>query len=157
VSRAKTHLRGAVVAFAVLLFLPAVQADETHGTAEEAQFMVEQAIGYFDKAGAEAAFAKFNTDPAPSFADRDLYVFVVDDDGIAVAHAADPSQVGLDVAGLKDVDGKMFGQEILDMATPQGAWVDYKWKDPETGNIEPKSSWVVSHEGYIFGVGIYQP
>jgi len=152
-----SHLRGAAVAFAVLLFLPAVQADETRGTAVEAQFMVDQAMGYFDKVGAEVAFAKFNTDPAPTFADRDLYVFVFDSDGKIVAHGVDQSLNGRDLAQAYDVDGKMLGQEMTDMATTEGAWVDYKWNDPVTGNVEPKSSWVVSHEGYIFCVGIYQP
>jgi hypothetical protein len=31
------------------------------------------------------------------------------------------------------------------------------WVDPVTEEIEQKSSWVVRHDGYIFGVGIYKP
>ena len=42
------------------------------------------------------------------------------------------------------------------MATTNGAWVDYRWEDPLTGKVVPKSSWVVLHNGYIFGCGIYK-
>lgn len=50
---------------------PAAAADD-RGTAEEAQDMVARAIDYYDEMGPEAAFAKFNTNPAPEFLDRDL-------------------------------------------------------------------------------------
>jgi len=65
--------------------------------------------------------------------------------------------VGREVSSFTDVDGKAFGAEMLDAASPDGAWVDYKWLDPATDQIEPKSSWLVEHGGYIFGAGIYKP
>jgi len=40
-------------------------------------------------------------------------------------------------------------------ATPEGAWVDYFRVNPQSGKDEPKSSWVVLHDGYIFGCGVY--
>ena len=54
-------------------------------------------------------------------------------------------------------DGFAYGQAILDVATPEGVWLDYKRKDPLTGEIEPKTSWLRRHDGYIFGCGIYVP
>ena len=28
--------------------------------------------------------------------------------------------------------------------------------DPQSGQVLPKSSWIVRHDGYIFGAGIYK-
>ena len=74
-----------------------------------------------------------------------------------VANALHPDLVGTDVFGLKDVDGTPFGRNIVEQATVHGAWVDYKYENPMTGQVEPKSSWVVLHDGYVFGCGIYNP
>ena len=62
-----------------------------------------------------------------------------------------------DVLALKDADGKLFGRELFDKATQTGTWVDYVYKDPTTGKEEPKSSWVVRHDDYVFGCGVYKP
>ena len=144
----------------VLVFLlglaaaPAAWAAE-RGTAAEAQAMVARAIAAYDAKG-KAVFAEM-TAPNTAFVDRDLYIFVVGPDHRNVAHAADAARVGVDLWTQTDVDGKAYGKAFFAEATEQGAWVDYKWKDPLTGEIEPKSTWVVLHDGYIFGCGIYKP
>ena len=135
----------------------AAHAEETRGTAEEAQVMVANAIAHYDEMGAEAAIATFNDAPAPRFRDRDLYIFVLDSTGMTLAHGVDQSLVGVNVTGVKDVDGKRFGVEMVESATSQGVWVSYKWSNPVTGAAERKSSWVVRHDDHIFGVGIYEP
>ena len=118
--------------------------------------MVASAIAYYDKVGAGAAFETFNELPDPEFRRADLYIFVVAADGTTLAHAANPSRVGQNVSGMMDVEGTPFGAMFLEQATPEGAWVDYKWQDPVSGEIEPKSSWVVLHDGHIFGCGVYK-
>jgi cytochrome c len=127
-----------------------------HGTPEEAQAMVAAAIAAYDAEGGEALFARINGSPAPEYFDRDLYVFVVGTDGITRAHGAKPELAGTDATTLTDVDGKSFGAAFVAEATPEGAWVDYKWEDPVTGAVEQKSSWVVLHDGLIFGCGVYK-
>ena len=108
-------------------------------------------VAHFDEVGAERAFATFSDDQASMFRDGDLYVFVFDGDGTIVSHGVDESLIGVDATQLADVDGKKFVQEMLSDASMDGTWVDYKWEDPMTGEIEPKSSWVVLHDGYVFG------
>lgn len=137
------------------LALPSAAGAGERGTAEEAQAMVAGAIIAYDTAGAAVTFGQINETPRPAFFDGDLYVFVVAEDGMTVAHAADPARVGTNVTSLRDANGKNFGAEFLAVATPEGAWVDYVWTDPATGEVEPKASWVVRHDGYIFGCGIY--
>lgn len=145
-----------LVALCALVLPGAAWAGE-RGTAGEAQAMVAAAVVAYDTSGAAITFGKINETPRPAFFDRDLYVFVLAEDGMTVAHAADPARVGTNVTTLRDADGKNFGAEMLAVATPEGAWVDYKWTDPETGEVAPKASWVVRHDGYVFGCGIYLP
>ena len=132
-------------------------ASDDRGTAEEAQDMVARAIAYYDEVGADAAFARFNNDPVPEFVDRDLYVFVFGPDGKKLVHSIDSSLVGRTLESYIDVDGKRFGEEMRQTASPDGTWIDYKWMDPVTGEVERKSSWMVLHDGHLFGVGIYVP
>ena len=134
-----------------LMTLPALAGDR--GTADEAKAMVAKAIAAFDAKGA-AALADM-TAPSTAFRDRDLYIFVIGPDHKLVAHGADAKRIGLDVTQNKDSDGKEYGKEII-TATAEGIWVDYKFKDPVSGNDAPKSSWVVKHGDYLFGCGIYK-
>ena len=103
------------------------------------------------------ALARFTQDPAPRFLDGDLYIFVLSEEGVSLAHGAMTTLVGSDLSDLRDVDGKALMREMLTAATADGAWVDYKWMNPVTGAIEPKSSWVRRHDDRIFGVGVYRP
>ena len=58
---------------------------------------------------------------------------------------------------IVDVTGKNLGKEIVESANEEGAWVDYVWRDPLTEADVPKTSWIVRHDGYIFGCGVYKP
>ena len=140
----------------LLTFAAPAAAGGDRGTAEEAQDMVARAIAYYDEMGAEAAFAKFNNNPAPEFLDRDIYIFVGGRDDGMVAHAVNPSLLGVRYSSFVDADGRRFGEEMRNAVTPDGVWVDYRFKNPTTGEVEQKSSWAVLHDGYIFGVGIYR-
>ena len=131
-----------------------VSAEAARGTADEAKAMVARAIAAYDAEGS-AALAEMNA-PSTAFRDRDLYVFVYGPDRRIAAHGADAAHVGHDVAEYADVDGKRFAVEIMERATADGVWVDYKWKDPLSGEERPKSTWVVLHDGYVFGCGIYK-
>ena len=133
--------------------------DETRGTAAQAQDMVKRAIALFDRDGAKAAFERFTNNPGSEFKHADLYIFVAraNSTALLVAHGADPSLIGVEGTSLIDPNGLNIGRAVLNTVTPEGVWVDYGWKDPVSGEILPKSSWVVSHKGYIFACGIYKP
>ncbi len=117
--------------------------------------MVEKAIARYQEVGAEKAFAEFS-DLKGAFVDRDLYVFVIGPDSKVVAHGADSSRIGLDATTLADEDGKAYGKELL-AATAEGVWVDYKFKNPVSQQVEPKSSFAKLVDGYVFGCGFYKP
>ncbi len=132
---------------------------QKRGTPAQAQAMVAKAVALFEEVGLEAAFDRFTNRPGAEFNHLDLYIFVLKAEKGAriVSHAQTRSIIGTDAASLIDPNGLNIGRAILDKATAKGAWVDYGWKDPLTGKVVPKSSWVVRHKGHIFGCGIHKP
>ena len=129
---------------------------EQHGTREQAQAMVAKAIALYDAKG-KAAFEIMDQGAASGFRQDDLYIFVIGTgpDARVVAHGLDRGRIGEIVAALKDSRGNAYGKALLAGATAEGAWVDYSRVNPQSGKEEPKSSWVVRHDGYIFGCGVY--
>ena len=146
-----------VVFFALAVVLPGlVLAAGERGTPDEAQALVAKAIAMYEASGRDATFAAIEN-PDGGLVDRDLYVFVYGPDRTVVAHGFDASLKGTQTDTIVDVDGLAFGTRLQDDATEAGAWVDYKWNDPVTREVLPKTSWVVRHDGYVFGVGVYKP
>jgi cytochrome c len=123
-------------------------------TPEEAQALVARAIALYREKGI-AAFAVISW-PDGGFIDGELYVFVIAPDRRIVAHA-ELDRLGIDVGPIVDIDGKPYGRLLVEEATPEGTWLDYKRKNPVTSQIEPKRSWIVKVDGYVFGSGVYGP
>lgn len=137
----------------IVMNLPVHAAE--HGTANEAKAMVQKAIDAMKKNGIEATIAEINKRDG-QYQDRDLYVVVYDVKGKNVAHL-NPKMVGKDMIDLTDVDGKFFIRERLEMVKAKGkGWQDYKFVNPTTKQIEPKSMYVEKYEGVIVGCGIYK-
>ncbi len=142
----------------ILGFSATVIAEETkHGTDKEAEAMVDKALQYFKKNGKDKAFAAF-TDREGEFVDRDLYIFVVNHDGLTLAHGGNSKLVGNNMIGLQDADGKFFIQKMIESAKKGGGWVDYKWTNPETKRIQDKSTLIKPLPGIdaFLGCGIYK-
>ncbi len=125
-------------------------------TAEPGAFtkrFVERALQLYDIGGRERAFSYYNSSES---VDGEWYLFVIDPSGAIVVQGSDPSVRGQNVNGPigTDVSGKDFGAEIL-AADENGAWVDYMFENPTTGEVGQKRSWVVKRDGLIFGAGWY--
>ena len=132
-------------------------ADSKKGTAAEAQAMVQKAIAAIKKEGRDKAFAQID-DPKGPFVDRDLYVVVYDMKGKVLAHGANAKMIGKDVIDLRDNDGKYFVKERVEMMAKPDAkgWQDYKFMNPVSRAIEPKSMYLERFEDVIVGCGIYK-
>jgi signal transduction histidine kinase len=133
----------------MLLAVPA--AAGTQGTPEEARVMAENAAAFLTANGAEKAYATFSENG--EFKDRDLYVFVYDAKGTAVAHGANPALVGKNLIDLRDPTGKQFVKDFI--AVTDAAWVEYSWQNPVSQKVEPKRSWIIHTNGVWLGVGAY--
>ncbi len=140
------------VALGVIAFSYSAQAEE-RGTPDEAKAMCEKAAAFLNENGIEKSIEAFHTPGAP-WHDRDLYVFVFDQKGMTIAHGAKAALVGRDLTKLRDVDGKLFLKEIISVADK--GWVDYKWQNPVTNKVEPKTSYVINTGEYVLGVGAYK-
>jgi cytochrome c len=126
------------------------------GTANEAKALVEKAVSAIKADGKDKAFAEFSNNRG-KFIDKDLYIFVVDFKGLTLAHGGNTKLVGKDMNDLKDADGEFFIKKMISVAQTKGTgWVDYKWVNPVTNKIEPKSTYVQKHESYFVGCGIYK-
>lgn len=124
-------------------------------TKPEAEAMVKKALGYLKANGPDKTFAEINKKDG-QFVDRDLYLTVYGTDGVVRAHGANAKMIGKNLMELKDVDGKAFVKERVDMAKKKVPfWQDYKFNNPVTGKIEPKTMYCVPEEDLIVCGGVY--
>lgn len=126
------------------------------GTAKEAESMVAKAVKHIKQDGAAKAYADF-TGKKPGWADRDLYVVVYDLNGKVLAHGQNEKQVGKELIAMQDADGKEFVKERVDLAKSKGKfWHDYKFTDPVTKKILPKSMYCEKVDDTAVCAGIYK-
>ena len=124
-------------------------------TKPEAEAMVKKAQAYLKANGREKTFAEINKKDG-QFMDRDLYLVVYGTDGVVRAHGANAKMIGKNLMELKDVDGKPFVKERVEMAKKKVPfWQDYKFNNPVTGKIEPKTMYCVPEEDLILCGGVY--
>ena len=114
---------------------------------------VSNAIGRYRTQGLDATIDFYNSRES---VDGELYLFLMDADDIYLAHPIFPHLIGSDVKDVVGSNGYELGIEIA-KATAEGHWVEYLWPNPVTGREEPKTTWVVRHEGLIFASGYYTP
>ena len=74
------------------------------------------------------------------------YPFVVDSDGMVVADGYDSGRVGT----MSEI------VDAIPLEDGHGVWTEYVSYNAATGMEEPKRSWLVMHDGYLFGSG-YHP
>ena len=74
-----------------------------------------------------------------------------------MAHGGNPRLVGKNTTELKDAEGVYFIKKMIEVAGAKGnGWVDYKWLDPVSKEIEQKSTYVEKYEDLVVGCGIYK-
>lgn len=106
-----------------------------------------------DKTGA----LKEISDPKGSYVEGEIYVFAYDLTGTMLAHPKNPKLIGKNLLETPDVDGKLFRKEIVEGAKAKGSGtVDYRYKNPESGKIEDKTTHYVKAGDVILACGIYK-
>jgi len=131
-------------------------AAEGGATAKEAEAMVKKGIAYIKANGNDKGYAEIST-KGGQFTDRDLYLVVYGLDGKVLAHGANQKMVGKDLIGLKDIDGKEFVRERVEMAKAKNTfWQDYKFTNPESKKVEPKSMYCERLDVTVVCGGIYK-
>jgi len=138
-----------------MCMMPAWAADK--GTADEAVAMVKKAAALIKSAGKEKAYAAISDPANKDFHDRDLYVYVYDLNGVALAHGNNPKMVGKNLLALPDSNGKLMIKEMVELAKSKGTgWVEFKWPNPVTKAIEQKAGYIEKVDDVMVGSGIYK-
>jgi cytochrome c len=126
------------------------------GTKDEAVAMVKKAVDFIKANGADKSYAEFSN-PKGQFVDRDLYITIYDMNGKCLAHGANAKMIGRDLIENKDVDGKEFIKERVELMKKQPtAWQDFKFRNPVTNQIEPKSMYIERFNEVIVACGVYK-
>ena len=133
-----------------------VMAMDGHAAGAEATATVKKSVASLKANGKDKAYAAIG-DRHGRFIDRDMYLVVYDMDGAVYAHAANDGTIGKNLIDLKDIDGKPFGKERIELAQAKvGFWQDDKFADPTTKKIDPKRNYGERVGDAVLCGGIYK-
>lgn len=91
---------------------------------------------------------------------KDTYVFCIDiEKKCNIAHPIKPKLIGKNLMHVKDVNGKMFFAEFINVAKAKGdGWVEYMWPKPGAKKPSSKLTYVykIPGESVFMAAGIYK-
>ncbi|HQN10684.1 MAG TPA: cache domain-containing protein [Quisquiliibacterium sp.] len=150
------HTLAAALVVASLSFVAVIAQAQTHATRDDATAMVRKGVAFVKANGKQKGYAEI-TSKQGQFRDRDLYLVVYGLDGTVHAHGANEKMVGKNLIDLKDVEGKPFVKERVELGTRQAAfWQDYKFTNPVTKKIEPKQMYCERLDDTVVCGGVYR-
>uniref|UniRef100_UPI00403F9B95 methyl-accepting chemotaxis protein n=1 Tax=Acidovorax sp. DW039 TaxID=3095606 RepID=UPI00403F9B95 len=126
------------------------------GTAHEAVELVRKAVALRRASGGGDTFLRRITDPSSGFHDRDMYVFVLDENGRYLAFGGNPAKVGTRVQDIPGIAGDKLVRDIVNQARHGPGWVEYDITNPATGVVQTKMSFVHEIDGWFVGCGVYK-
>ena len=131
-----------------------VTSDSSPGKDEPEAYtkaLVDEAIARYKDDGRQATIDYYNSSES---VDGQWYVFIVDPDGVTIAHHNEKFR-GRDPSLRVDAVGYFYGDDLM-AATEEGRWVDYVLENPATGTNQQKHTWVVLHDSLRFASGWYE-
>jgi cytochrome c len=140
---------------AALLFATAATASEP--TAKDAIAMTERGAALIKAKGKDEMMKRINAKD-PEFVQGSLYIDMRDlYTGVVLAHPINSTIVGKDLVDVPDANGKKYRREIIELAQAKGkGWVDYQYKNPTSGKIEPKTTYILRVDDVVLEAGIYK-
>lgn len=140
------------------LSAPLLSHAQTKATAAEATAMVKKGVAAIKASGKDQS--KLYTEVTgkdAKWVDRDLYLVVYGMDGSVKAHGANAKLVGNNLMDMLDIDGKPYIKERIELAKSKGSfWQDYKFTNPTTKKIEPKSMYCEKVDDLVACAGVYK-
>ncbi|MES2041766.1 MAG: cache domain-containing protein [Pseudomonadota bacterium] len=118
--------------------------------------MVDKGLAYMQKNGKDALVQEINN-KNPDFINGSIYLYVRGLDGVVIAHPINPKLIGKNMLDLPDADGKYYRKEIIALAKSKGkGWVDYRYNNPVSKQIENKTTYIFRSNDVILEAGIYK-
>lgn len=152
----KKQIAATMVCIAGLALSGAALAKDEWASKDEAVAMVKKGIGFIKANGKEKGYAEI-TSKQSRFKDRDLYLVVYGIDGVVRAHGQNEKMVNKNLIDLRDVDGKLFVKERVELAQTKGTfWQDYKFTNPVTKKVEPKQMYCERMDEVVVCGGVYR-
>ncbi|WP_322404380.1 cache domain-containing protein [Massilia luteola] len=142
---------------AAVLCLSCAGALASEPTENDAIAMAERGAAMIKAKGKEEVMKRISAKD-PEFVQGSLYIDMRDvKTGIVLAHPYNPSIVGKDLTDVPDANGKKYRREIIELAAAKGkGWVDYQYKNPTSGKIEPKTTYILLVNGVVLEAGLYK-
>jgi len=146
-----------LTATSIALCLASGAAFANEPSEKDAIAMAERGAVLIKSKGKDEMMKRINAKD-PDFVQGSLYVDLRDvKTGIVLAHPYNPSIVGKDLTDVPDANGKKYRREIIELAAAKGkGWVDYQYKNPTTGKIEPKTTYILLVDGVVLEAGLYK-
>ncbi|AJQ95699.1 cache domain-containing protein [Gynuella sunshinyii] len=121
--------------------------------------LIDRAIAHIEANGIDQAKKDF-MDPNGGFQDGELYVFVINYEGMMLIHSKTAALNGRDVLNMKDPTGTYFTKDMIAAVKqhPEGAETEYMWPHPETKKLSKKLAYskkIPSMDAFV-SVGVYQ-
>jgi cytochrome c len=132
-------------------------AVQSHASGKnDAKALVKQAAAYLKYQGKGKTLVEISK-PKGMFDKGETYVFAYDLQGVIVAHPKNPALIGKNMIDVPDNDGKLFRREIVEKAKSKGSgWVDYVYLNPETNELEHKTTYLQKAGDIILCCGVYK-
>jgi signal transduction histidine kinase len=148
------NLLSRTVLIAVIGVAPCAFAAEP--AEKDAIAMVEKGAAFMKASGKDEMIKRINAKDA-DYVQGPLYLTMRDAKGVILANPVNPAMIGKDLVDVPDADGKLFRREILELAKKKGkGWVDYKFKNPTSGKVEAKTSYIYAVGDVTLEAGIYK-
>ena len=151
----KNFVRAMIVAIATVFISAGALAAE-HATADQAVALVKEGIAYLKVHGKEKSLAEFMNPKGP-FIKGELYFFVYDANGVALAHI-NPKMVGKNLLEMRTEDGAYIIKKVIEIGNSKEGkgWQEYKWPNPVTKQLQSKRSYTEMYNGIYISAGIYK-
>jgi cytochrome c len=149
----------ALVTMAMANLASSQQSPPTSEQAKRIEAMVNKAAALVESQG-KAAFSEFRKRDSEWWSGN-TYLFVYDKDMNVLLNPAFPKREGTNVHGDKDVNGKLFHDEFMEVIRTKGSgWVDYMFPKPGQTQLSQKWSYVKAVKvdgiaGCLIGAGFY--
>lgn len=122
----------------------------------DAEALVKEAVSYAKTQGAYKLIKEANT-PGGAFRKGELYIWIVDMEGVMLANGANPKLVGKDASEKADSDAIHYAQEAVKIAEgPSKGWFTYKFTNPVTREVQQKQCYVERLDEIVIACGAYK-
>ncbi|MES9991802.1 MAG: diguanylate cyclase [Candidatus Thiodiazotropha sp.] len=166
----KLLLASSAIVVGIIVFMVFFYNSYSQGLERERQYMTKNlssaAVGVAQYFYDLSLTAEMTTKQAQTLAMNTLkrstygkngYFWINDGKGKMIMHPYRADMVGQVLLDMKDINGKLFFKQFIDVSKKGGGWVAYYWPKPHTDEEYPKISYVSYFEpwDWIVGTGDY--